>query len=270
MSSVVAFVGDLHTNTTVSLCPPKVDLDDGGTYHHSRPQAWIWDKWLKFWAEAADLKKRHKADLVVVLNGELADDNRHASSQLISTNPADQKRNAFAALQPALEHADRVIVLRGTEAHSGAAANMDESLARMIHAEGEGHRASHWHWRGVIEGVTFDVAHHPPTSARRPWTRGAAANRIAKIVEDPYHQQGLRPPDYAVRGHTHVPEDSGNTHKTKALINASWKLTDAFAHRIAAPYPPPIGGLLLLASEGRVDLERFRYWSWPITPWEQL
>lgn len=32
MITVVAIVGDLHCNSTLGLCPPRVALDDGGEY----------------------------------------------------------------------------------------------------------------------------------------------------------------------------------------------------------------------------------------------
>ena len=32
------FLGDTHIGSTVALCKPTVDLDDGGTYHASRAQ----------------------------------------------------------------------------------------------------------------------------------------------------------------------------------------------------------------------------------------
>jgi hypothetical protein len=49
---LLVLTGDLHVNSTVALCPPTVELDDGGTYHHSRTQAWIWNRWIDFWALA--------------------------------------------------------------------------------------------------------------------------------------------------------------------------------------------------------------------------
>jgi len=40
---IVAVVADTHPNSTVGLCPPEVELDDGGTYHASKAQRWLWE-----------------------------------------------------------------------------------------------------------------------------------------------------------------------------------------------------------------------------------
>ena len=90
MTTLVAIAGDLHTNSTLGVMPPTVRLDDGGEYRASPQQRWLWRHWVKSWAAVGEARDRHDARLVVILNGELADNNHHHTTQLVTRNPADQ------------------------------------------------------------------------------------------------------------------------------------------------------------------------------------
>jgi hypothetical protein len=55
-------------------------------------------------------------------------------------------------------------------------------MAQDIGATGSGDTASLSRLRLAIDGVRFDVAHHPPGGGGRlPWTRGTFANRLAAM-----------------------------------------------------------------------------------------
>ena len=41
-------ISDGHTGDQLGLCPPEVPLNHGGTYHHSKYQAGVWECWEKF------------------------------------------------------------------------------------------------------------------------------------------------------------------------------------------------------------------------------
>ena len=81
--TVVALVSDLHCNSTTALCPPVVNLDDRGQYHAGPIQRAIWRHWLAYW-KAVKVARSGKR-LVIVLNGELADNNYHPTSPTAST-----------------------------------------------------------------------------------------------------------------------------------------------------------------------------------------
>lgn len=269
---LLAITGDLHVNSTVALCPPTVELDDGGTYHHSKAQAWLWKKWLDYWEEAATVAKRHECEVIAILNGELADDNYHKTSQLISQNDEDQARASLKVLAPARKVWDRVIVTRGSEAHSGMNATKDEAVARAIGADtGADGLSSHFHYRGVWEGVRFDVSHHPGHGHGRVWTRGGGANRLAAEVVYTYASHGMQPPDFTIRGHNHKPEDSADNFPTRAIILPSWQLSTSFGYRIGQGASPlPVGGMLMLVEDGQVVWERKVFHRWPIKRWEEF
>lgn len=261
---ILAVVSDLHTNSTVALSPDSLDLDDGGTYTPSKLQTWINERWGEYWQAVADLKDHHRCDVVTIINGELADDNYHATTQLITKHKGDQAKAALAVLELPQLVSDRIICTRGTEAHVGLNGGIDEALARAIGAEPDsnGHHAR-WNARLVLEGVRIDAAHHPGTSSRRPWTRGAAANRLAQMVIDRYTRRRMLPPDLVFRGHVHQPEDSGNNHVTRAIITPAWQAATSFGYRLGGDMLP-IGGHVMLLEDGAVVFDRAVHWDWPL------
>jgi len=267
---LIAAVSDLHINSTVALCKPTVVLDDGGYYTASPIQTWIYQQWIDYWKWVEGYKKALGRELIVWFGGEMADNLHHHTTQLISRNEYDQKRHAVAVLQPALELADKIVVIRGSEAHVGASGWMDEWVANDISASpsgsGDDGPFSWWRWQGKIDGMVIDGAHHPGTGHGRPWTRGGDSNRLAAIVKDDYIENGLWPPDIVLRGHNHKPSDSYDNHMTRAIILPSWQLTNAFGYRLGGGWLP-IGGLVLWADEeeeGRINVKK-KYSKWPVS-----
>lgn len=174
-----------------------------------------------------------KLPVVFVMNGDAADGDHHNTPQIVSRNIATQLRIAHEVLKPALDVADHTIIMRGTEAHVGKNAWIEEKIAEDIGAvpAAEG-RWSHWHLYAEFGGVLFDIKHHPETADRVPWTAGSAANRIAAMMTVEYGRTGDRIPDIALRAHTHGFRDSGENHITRVFTTPPWQLTTAFGHRI--------------------------------------
>jgi hypothetical protein len=221
--AVLAVVSDLHTNSTVGLCKPYVELDDGGRYKASSLQRWYWRSWLDLWERYKSIKEQHKLPLVAIVNGDAADGVPHKTTQVITSNKATQLRMAVDVLEPVLDVADAIIIMRGTPAHTGKAAWLEEALAEDIGAVPFGeHQHSWWHLYAKIGGFTFDVKHHPETGSKVPWAAGAAAARMAAQVVFKYGATGDTPPDFALRAHRHTFMDSGNTYKTRVLCTPAW------------------------------------------------
>ena len=267
---IVAVAGDLHVNSTTALCPPYFDLDDGGSHRASKLQLWIWNHWVDYWKEIKHLKERKRWPVVVVLNGELADDLSHRSTQLITRNPSDQLRLSIAALEPMLDVVDHLYVTRGTEAHSGLSASLDETVARDLGAipDEEEHYAR-WLLRTEIAGTKFHVAHHPGMGHSRAWTKGGDANRIALGIVIRYADQGLPPPDIAVFGHTHKDVDSGRNFKTHVEVFPSWQLSNAFGHRLGGDWLK-IGAGYFICKKGTQPEIHTRFRRPPVPEWTTL
>lgn len=281
--TIVAIAGDIHSNSTVALCPPRVRLDDGGEYVASDAQRWIWRKWLAFWAEIEERRAAIGGPLFVVLNGELADDNHHATTQLITRNPADQLKTALQVLEPVtrlLRDGDRVFVTRGTEAHSGLSSSMDETLARELGAENCSENAKNGEkitnmpvslqvLRMEVDGVRFDIAHHPPGGGgRRPWTAANFAPTLAAMTFYEAAARGEKAPHLLVRGHVHRPGDSYDAHPVRALVLPSWQLSTAYGYRIGGGTLPVGGAYVICRDRWNYEVVK-RFWEWPIaTYWK--
>jgi len=109
---------DHHINSTVALCTPVINLDDGGTYHASRTQRELYNCWLDFWQQAKELTTGYKR--VGVFNGDLGElDTKKRSIQLVTLNKATIQRMVIDTIEPALAILDSVFVMRGTAAHTG-------------------------------------------------------------------------------------------------------------------------------------------------------
>ncbi len=265
MSVIAVFAGDFHSGSSLGLQPPVVRLDDGQILRHSRLQAFIWSRWMVFWNEIAAEKARRGAAVVFFANGELVDDNWHKTPQMASRNLADLMKLALQAFVPARRVADEIVVMRGTEAHSGGGGALDELMAERLAArrDAEGNW-SRYGFYGEIENVYLDVRHHPGHNALRPWTHGGHVNRLAA---DMMHQYwgGAYPPQLVVRGHIHTAADSADNFPIRAVILPSWKLSsrDAWGQRFGGAGILPIGGMWGVLENGTYDLHK-RIWQWPI------
>ena len=164
--ALLVVAGDLHINSTVALSPDKFTLDDGHVFTPSKPQRWINQKWKAFWEAAETRKDEHDAEVVTILNGELADVNKHPTTQQVTEHAGDATGMAVKALEAAQRISDRIYVTRGSEAHVGLSGGLDEAVARAIGAmPDENHRYSRFHFRGGREPRNAACCGAPP--ARR-------------------------------------------------------------------------------------------------------
>ena len=265
MGAIGVFAGDFHCGSSLALQPPVVRLDDGQILRHSRFQAFIWGRWTAFWAEVAAEKERRGLPVVFFANGELCDNNWHKTPQMMSRNLADLMKMTLQAFVPARRVADEIIVLRGTEAHSGGGGALDELMGEHLGAlKDEEGNWSRYGFYGELEGVYLDVCHHPGHNAMRPWTHGGHVNRLAA---DMMHQYwGVPdPPSLVMRGHVHGAADSADNFPIRSVILPSWKLSsrDAWGARFGTRNVLPIGGAWGVFEDGGYDLQK-RIWKWPI------
>jgi hypothetical protein len=248
LTTILVVVGDLHVNSTVGLITPTTNLDDGGTYRSSKGQRWLWRSWLDFWSEIEKVRKSEKADVWTVFNGDLVDINgKHQSSQNISQNEADVMRMAIDTLMPALDMSDRTFVVRGTAAHTGSSASMEEKLAEDIGSEPNGDLFSWWELLLEAEGVLFDIRHHGPLG-RMEHTRGNSLNRRA--VELMLLYANKKCPDVGVQSHNHRFSTSSDEYPIKVYALPAWQLITEFINRIGNIKPADVGGLYFVCNKG--------------------
>lgn len=257
MTTIVAVTSDLHCNSTVALCPPVVQLDDGGIYYQSTAQKWLWDCWEHYWKQVETLVQKYSADLFLVFNGDLVEGSHHGTTQLISHNLEIQARIALDTLDiPLSLNPTCKFIIRGTETHVGRSAQHEESIAQIIGAEPETDTgASSWWWLPLeADGVKFDIAHHGRTGYR-PWTKPNATNLLAaQLVMEYAQRKATWWPDVAIRSHIHSGGDSYDNYRIRVLQTLSWQLSTSFGHRIAPGNLLPIGGYIFICNEGKYEL----------------
>ena len=255
-SAIVAIVADTHINSTVGLCPRRVKLDDGGTYHPSKGQRALWSAWLEFWESVFAQATKIDAQVYAVINGDLNDLNVHDGTGLITKNRSDIIRMTVDALEPVMA-ADHIFIIRGTEAHVGRRANLEEEVAKDLNTEPDAQAGTHsWWWLKLnAAGVLFDIAHHPQTFSRRPWTLDAAPNRHAAIIRDEYQERGEKVPDVAVRAHVHKYVPGNRRLKPQFFYCFPWLLTTAHARRLGATEFETIGGLVFTCQDSQYTFE---------------
>jgi len=266
MSVVIACVSDVHAGSTVALAPPSIQLDDGGEYHASKPQRWLWQSWLEYWDRVKSVQHQHKAKLVTIFNGDLVEGLHHKNSHLISGNPQSQKLVwTAAAAVPLGMKPDRIYIVKGTEAHAGSEGCSEESIAdglrrdkRPIVGNDETGTAAHWHLRLTVYNTLLDVTHHGRTG-QREHTRASAAVLHAHDVFLAHTKNGDRPPDLCLRGHYHKFNDSYDACPTRVVTTGAWQLKTGHVHKVAPDSLADIGGAIVVVTEQGYTVEKVHF-----------
>lgn len=263
---LLAVVSDLHAGSSVALCPPRITLDDGGSYEASKAQRWLWDCWLDYWAHVEAKRAALHADLYVVFNGDMVEGAHHGTTQILSGNPTAQAAVLDACLTPVLAlKPDRLVVVRGTEAHVGQSGSSEERIAsglrkdkRPVIGDPDTTMASWWHFRAEIQGVRLDIAHHGRTGQREHTRAGAASLHAHDILlshvkrDEPY-------PHLCIRGHYHRFNDSHDAAPVRVITTGAWQLKTGFVHKVAADTMADIGGLVVVIQDGTYSAEKIHF-----------
>ena len=263
---IVAIVSDLHPNSTVGLCPPLVNLDDGGTYKASRAQRWLWECWQDYAAKVKDTAGG--AETTTIFNGDLVEgDSKKRSNQIITRNRSTILNIATETIAPLVDISTRALFIRGTSAHVGKSAELEEELASdctiAVHNDTT---ASWWNFYGVISGVCFDIAHHGRLS-NKPWNRPNAliTHTFEKMLA--YQKRGERVPDVFIQSHNHKYGDTGGNLDSLGVACLAWQLQTEYSIRIATAEISDIGGLIFVIENGAYTWQKVQYKPKPRRPW---
>lgn len=280
MTSTIALLGDIHANSKVGLCPASVNLYKGGTYQSTRPQRWVYSRFLTYRDEVGEARERADGRLILIFHGELADDNKHSKYDLIEHHPDAQMAIAVDAIRPLLElvdtaRGDLIYVIRGTEAHSGPDSWMDNKIGADIGAV-ESVAADKTVLNSFdvltvnIDGVRINSAHHPPIGpGRLPWTSSTYAIRMAAHAYMSSIMAGEPHPHLYARGHYHFPGDSYDAYPTRVIALPSWQLPTSYVYRLGSERPAPVGGAIVTADRGRYEVTK-HYYDWPVRRYEAI
>lgn len=220
---------------------------------------------------------------IVVLGGDNGDiDLKNRTSALVSRNPTDVSNIMTAAHAPLLRLADRVYVLRGTEAHVGLESAIEEMWARRIGADPLvlGDPIKVQMMDGSIDwdnqkyarddmvvtwgGVKLDMAHHM-RGASRAWTAGSPAVTVAAETIIECVNAGEVVPHLVLRGHVHRNLDSGDwSPRCRVVSSLGWQIGDADGVSVAhlkridpVKRVRPVGGLVIVIEDGAYTVHKF-------------
>ena len=272
---LLRITSDLHAGSTVAICPPRVQLDDGGEYHASKAQRWLWERWKDFWIRGEAKRRQLDAYCIDVYNGDATDGNHHGTTQILSGNPTAQAAVVNEILRvPLATKPDGLVFIRGTEAHVGPSAAYEERIAVGLRKDGwpvivepETGNASHWHWTMAHQGVRFDFAHHGKFGTR-PSTKMNTVLALAFDVFTQAHLDGREHPHLAVRSHMHQFGDTGSAYPTRLIQMPAWQMKTAYIHRITTIGKlSDVGGILVSVVGGRMDVEPIIYRPDPTPPY---
>lgn len=267
----VLLIADSHINSKVGLMPPGIIDAEGTLFERNKIQKWLWRTWTQHLDEVEKLISGYK--LTVILNGDILElDDKQRSWQLHDRNPStvlDMARNVFVPLLTSFDA--KLIVIRGTEAHTGKNAWIEDELAKDLGAipDKDSGSASWWHFRGSFSGVLFDIAHHS-NMGNLYHTFPNTGNRIAveTMLEYSEWKWNEKLPNYVVRSHNHRFADSGRTYPVRVISTPCWQFKTAFLHRIGKPNAmPDIGSLLFLLDNGQSTFYDMRYKPKRSSPW---
>lgn len=259
---VLAITSDQHNGSTVALCPPIIELDDGGSYESSKAQKWLWQCWWEFWDRVKLEQQAHKAQLFTVFNGDLVEGNHHGTTQILSGNPTAQSKVVDACLKPVLAlKPDAMFFVRGTEAHVGKSAAYEERIALglqkdgwPVHGDPDTGTASWWNLRMELQGVRLSAIHHG-RFGQRPWTEGNVVYNLA--AEILYRNAALNEPypHIAFRSHYHRFFDTHEAHPVRVIQTPAWQLHTAHTHKVVPESVASIGGVIVVIKDGSYEVK---------------
>ena len=263
-------ISDLHSGSTLAVCPPGVRLDDDGLYEYSTYQEVLWGWWLEFWGKWVPMVTEGKP-YALILNGDNVEGNHHGTTAVISANMSIQARVLRHLLVPMLG-ADHVapkvragvedwwpkgarrpsllVMVRGTEAHNGPSGEAEEEVAEALGLPGPSPGLhSFWGLRCTLEGHLIDFSHHIGTTNSVAYELSALNREVAKCFvgagqwNDPC-------PSLIIRSHRHrCSEGAIPTHygECRIVVSPSWQLHTPFCHShgISTGSPPQIGGIAI-------------------------
>jgi hypothetical protein len=250
-------ISDGHSNSTVGLAKPTMQLDDGDQIHASTARRWLYQRFMDILATA---KEKKRGELYGLINGDAVElAAKHASLQVISKNQTEAVEIACDVYEPFFDICKGVYVTRGTRAHVGLSAQAEEAFAKnfdnTIPNPDTGNHTYEW-LPLEFDGVRMDICHHPQAGAGgRPMNKQAGVNRVASDTLFDYANKGKLPPHLVIRSHLHAYRDSYDAFRTRAIITPAMSLLTEFVYRIGINTSERIGGMLIYADSERYHVE---------------
>ena len=241
----------------MGLTPPTVHLGDGW---QAKPPIYS-RKVYRYFLEVCDEIKKFTegTERVVVFDGDTVDcDIKRRSNQYITSKEEEILWLAADALEPAYGMADRVYVVRGTDAHTGKDGYLEEMFAKdldNVQPDPVTGDASWWWLTGQFENYGVDIA-HSMSMGGRSWTEANAVNFLAAEILARYAERNEPPPQMAWRAHVHKSFDSYDNKRVRAITLPCWKLQDSYGHKLNPARWSHFGAMAFIIENGEIRKER--------------
>lgn len=193
----ILVVSDFHCGHVVGLTPPGYY---GGAHAWAEKAARAYWNWFE-----TNIRLDGPFDIVFA-NGDLIDGKGEKSggTEQITTNRETQMEMAVKVLRSIpVNKGAKFVVTRGTPYHTGSGEDWENQVAAAVGAKIGEHE-----WVSV-EGVTFDLKHHPAGGSSVPQGRhtAVARDRLWNVL---WSEKNLQPKaDIFIRSHVHYHTYSG-------------------------------------------------------------
>lgn len=256
MRDGLLLIADPHVNSTTGLCPPEgIDLDDAGTYQPSKAQRWLWQCYTDVLAEAAQLSATCNTFSTWFL-GDLADKIAKGGQLVTYNDPAIVDAGARVVEQALPFSTGGVGIIRGTPAHVGDSACLEESIAKLIGATPwppDSPRRSSWHAKLDLQGRVIWLAHHGKIGGL-PHTKLNPLGTLALKALTGAHERGEPYPALVAYGHTHHKADTHDEYPVRVIQVPSFQLSTEHGNRLDAFAVLPIGAAIVTVTDGVLDV----------------
>lgn len=206
-------------------------------------------------------------DLYTVINGDAVEgDAKRRSWQTISRNPATVLGLAADIFDPLAKASAGLFFVRGTGAHVGKSAHLEEQLAADLDGQVCPETGAHswYHLPLEVEGVRLDIAHHPGIGVgRNPWTAFNSINTLASRMLFEHANAGRQLPHLVIRSHNHTYRDSLDNYRVRAITLPAWTLATEYIQQIQPGALADIGAVLVHCSAGYYEVEVIRFKAQP-------
>src|SRR5512139_3962805 len=250
MGKIIAVTSDQHAVSTMGLAPPHVTLDDGGAYRLSDTQRFLWRSWVGFWDEVEGLQQQTGYPIMAVFNGDLAEiDAKNRTHQVITRNKATALGIVRSVIERPVQLADWALFIRGTTAHVGRSAWMEELAGDYDNTiRTDKGNSSWWHWRGWVDNLLLDFQHAVRLGGKEE-TRGNALPGLALEIERDAYRERQPIPHLAIRAHGHHFHDTGDNYPVRVIANAAFQGITEYIYKKPYAGKPHIGGLIIVTGD---------------------
>lgn len=253
---LVVVPSDFHFGSTVGLCSPLFETDEGSGYVANDIQGWLWECWTD--AIGPWLRGICKRDpFALVINGDMIEGRHHGTMQLIHHDIEVHKRLASHVIKPLADRASKTYVVRGTEVHTRTS---EDAVAEQIEARPDP-TTKRFCWEQLqlrVDGLLCHFKHHMGSSLR-PWTSAAGLGVSLAIEQQLAVEYCHEAPTVVVRSHRHK---FGLYQGPSGLIVATppWQMLTRFARQVTQA-SLAVPGIVVLDFRGRKDGEMPRVHS---------